>query len=81
MTTADNIASLGLISGFVHAAAIGLLDIVLPAPRRGGMSYDEVLSATLGHRRAQGILAEWRKKKRRGRRAREREMLIFAALP
>ena len=32
MTTADNIASLGLIAGFVHAAAIGLLDIVLPPP-------------------------------------------------
>lgn len=32
MTTADNIASLGLIAGFVHAAAIGLLDIVFPPP-------------------------------------------------
>lgn len=28
MTTADNIASLGLLAGFVHTAAIGLLDIV-----------------------------------------------------
>jgi len=32
MTTADNIASLGLLAGFVHTAAIGLLDAVFQAP-------------------------------------------------
>ena len=49
-----------------------------PAQRRGGMSYDQVLAATLGYRKAQELLAEQRKKKRRGRRAREREMLLFS---
>ena len=49
-----------------------------PSPRRGGMSYDQVLAATLGYRKAQELLAEQRKKKRRGRRAREREMLLFS---
>lgn len=44
----------------------------------GGMSYDQVLAATLGYRKAQELLAEQRKKKRRGRRAREREMLLFS---
>ena len=42
------------------------------------MSYEQVLAATLGYRQAQERLAEQRKKKRRGRRAREREMLMFS---
>ena len=50
-----------------------------PPKRRGGMSYDQVLSATIGFRQAQEILAERRKKKRRGRRAREREHLLLLA--
>lgn len=55
---------------------------VEPEPtRRGGMSYEEVLAATLGYRQAQDLLAARRKRKRRGRRAREREMLLIAALP
>ena len=50
----------------------------LPAKqRRGGMSYDQVLAATVDYRKQQKTLAELRRKKRRGRRAREREHLLL----
>lgn len=49
--------------------------------RRGGMSYDQVLAATVDYRNREKTLADLRKKKRRGRRAREREQLMLLALP
>ena len=69
-------AALGIGHGADLLARIGLW----PGARRrrgAGMSYEEVLSATLGFREAQKILAEQRKKKRRGRRAREREHMLL----
>ena len=50
-------------------------------PKRGGMSYEQALAATLGWRAAQEILDERKKRKRRGRRAREREQVALLALP
>lgn len=47
--------------------------------RRGGMSYEQVLAATLGWRAAQELLNERKKRKRRGRRAREREQMLLLA--
>ncbi|MCU0839753.1 MAG: hypothetical protein MUE49_13685 [Rhodospirillales bacterium] len=49
--------------------------------RRGGMSYDQVLAATLAYRSRQKTLADLRKKKRRTRRAREREHLLLLGAP
>lgn len=52
----------------------------LPArKRRGGMSYDQVLAATVSYRQREKTLADLRRKKRRGRRAREREHLLLLA--
>lgn len=71
------VAALGV--GFPPAL---LSRIGLRAYRRragGGMSYDQVLAATLQYRAREKTVAELRKKKRRGRRAREREQIILFA--
>ena len=61
-------------------------EVVLPRKKRGGMSFNEVLSATLAYRRQHPVAAPEipavlpaprKKKRRRSKRRRETELLLF----